>query len=105
MSKKLKDRPERDRPEPPDTPFLCAGCRFGLILLQKVPLHDRYDRKEEPWKSKEAFEWEWEARCNNPRIAGKYPETFCSPVVDCEGFEARDTADEDDRDASPPDAR
>lgn len=89
MPKKLQNRPERERPEPPGTPFLCASCRFGLVLLQKIPLHDRCDRKDDPWKSRTDFEWDWEARCNNPRVAGKWPETFAHPVVDCEGFEAR----------------
>ena len=89
MPRKLKDRPERDRPELPKTPFLCASCRHGLVLVQKVPVHDRHDRKEDPWKCRDAFTWDWEARCLSPRIAGKAPEAFYHPIVDCEGFEAR----------------
>ena len=33
MTKKLKNRSERERPELPGTPYLCASCRFGLIIL------------------------------------------------------------------------
>ena len=90
MSEQVEDRPERERPELPKTPFLCASCRHGLIVLQKVPLYNRFERRDQPWAEREKSDWDWEARCNNPRIAGRWPETFDSPVVDCEGFEVRD---------------
>jgi len=95
MSEKPRARPERDpsereRPEPPETPFLCASCRHGLIVLQKVPRYAPWERRDEPWATGDEHYWDWESRCNNPRVAGRWPETFDHPVVDCEGYEMRD---------------
>ncbi|MHC5009490.1 MAG: hypothetical protein ACYTG6_00900 [Planctomycetota bacterium] len=90
MSNELKNRPERDRPEIPESPSLCASCGFGLVIVQKVLLHDRRAGREDAWRGKTAFVWSWESKCTHPRIAGWAPESFFHPVVDCEGFAARD---------------
>ena len=80
MNKKTKDRRQGERPEQPKTPFLCASCAHGLMITEKRPKNDYSDEHE----------WNWEARCNNERIADpRPPETFYHPVVDCEGFESR----------------
>ena len=91
MSKKLEqEHPERERPKLPETPFLCASCRHGIMLLQKLPMYSRSERKENPGLPADAFWWDWEARCNSSQVAGKEPETFYFPIVDCEGFESRE---------------
>ena len=86
MTNNQKNRFEDNRPESPATPHLCSGCRFGLVMLHKIAL---CDDQTEAWKSGR-FRWQWTAHCDNPRIVGRVPELFWSPVVDCEGFEARD---------------
>ncbi len=85
MTKSNKNRYDLNRPPPPDTPHVCAGCRFGLLMLHKF---QTCDEESTCWDT-DKFRWQWIARCNNPRIVGSTPEIFWSPVVDCEGFEAR----------------
>lgn len=88
MTPPVPPRIEGARPEPPDTPFLCASCRFGLMIVDKVPLYSRREQAEDPHLEPRFF-WAHEARCSNPRIAVRVPEPFFFPIVDCEGFEAR----------------
>ncbi len=85
MTQKDKNRFEQTRPDAPDTPHLCAGCRHGLVMLHKF---QTCDEESTCWKT-DKFRWQWTARCNNPRIAGAEPEFFWAPIVDCEGYEAR----------------
>lgn len=75
----------RERPSLPDPPFLCADCRHGSVIVQKL----------QPWLlAQEAWQdsypdWFWQASCRSPKVTPWKFATFTHPVVECDGFRMR----------------
>ena len=75
----------RNSPALPDPPFLCADCRHGHMIVQKL----------QPWLlDKESWqdggpEWFWQANCRSPKVTPWKFTIFCHPVVECDAFRPR----------------
>ena len=73
------------RPALPDPPFLCAECRYGRVIGQKLqPWLLPREAWQEDWP-----EWHWQASCRSPRITPWKFTVFVHPVVACDGFRSR----------------
>ena len=81
------------RPELPDPPFLCAECRHGHMIVQKL----------QPWLlAREAWQedgpdWFWQAHCKSPRVTPWKFTVFVHPVVTCDAFRSRKLLTTEDR--------
>ena len=85
MSERKPRARGRERPPLPDPPFLCADCRHGSMIVQKV----------QPWLlAREAWQdsgpdWFWQATCRSPKVTPWKFAVFTHPVVECDAFRAR----------------
>ena len=75
----------RERPSLPDPPFLCADCRHGSMIVQKL---QSWQLATEAWEDCTP-EWFWQATCRSPRVTPWKFALFTHPVVACDGFRAR----------------
>ena len=85
MTKNDQRAPRRERPSVPDPPFLCAHCRHGNVIVQKL---QTWLLGREPWED-DAPDWFWQATCLSPRVTPWKFAVFTHPVVDCDGFRSR----------------
>ena len=85
MSEGKQPARRRERPSLPDPPFLCADCRHGIMIVQRL----------QPWQlPKEAWQdgipdWFWQASCRSPKITPWKLAVFTHPVVECDAFRSR----------------
>ncbi len=92
MSESKQRASERQRPVLPDPPYLCATCRHGHMIVQKL----------QPWLlAKETWQdagpaWFWQVRCHSPKVTPWKFTTFCHPVVECDGYRAREVLTTED---------
>lgn len=86
-------RDARERPELPDPPFLCAECRHGHMIVQKL---QRWLLTREDWRD-DWPDWFWQANCRSPRVTPWKFTVFVHPVVSCDAFRSRKLLTTEDR--------
>lgn len=75
----------RERPSLPDTPFLCAHCRHGSMIVQKL---ETWLLPTEGWQDS-VPDWYWQAICRSPRVTPWKFAVFAHPIVECDGYRPR----------------
>ena len=85
MSESKQRARGRERPSLPDPPFLCADCRHGSVIVQKLQPGCSPRRRGRT----ATLTWFWQASCRSPKVTPWKFATFTHPVVECDGFRMR----------------